>query len=112
MCTGESEIPGSGEHLDLSVMVVRLTASPGVCLSCEEEKIRAMLQRSRQISYTAARRAIGPAVLDAWALSFESVVALTGRGLQLKGTPMSPSIAAVMTYCPASTSSMSAFVTS
>ena len=58
----------------------------GTCLSCEDEKIRGMLARARQISYASARRAISPAVLDAWAASFESV---TGppywRGLQLKG---------------------------
>ena len=59
----------------------------GVCLTCEEEKIREMLRRSRQISYVAARRAIGPAVLDAWASSFESVSGPDLRGLQLKGNP-------------------------
>jgi hypothetical protein len=59
----------------------------GICLSCEEEKIRRMLQRSRQISYAAARRSIGPAVLDAWASSFESMVGPYWRGLQLKENP-------------------------
>ena len=57
----------------------------GVCLACEEEKIREMLQRSRQISYVAARRAIGPAVLDAWAAAVENTFGPYWRGLQLKG---------------------------
>lgn len=41
----------------------------GSCLACAEEKVRAMLRQSRPITYSAARRAIGPAVLDAWASS-------------------------------------------
>jgi hypothetical protein len=44
-----------------------------------------MLQRARPISYASARRAIGPAVLDDWASSFESVTGPYWRGLQLKG---------------------------
>jgi hypothetical protein len=59
----------------------------GVCRSCEDEKIRGMLVRAREISYASARRAISPAVLDDWASSFESVTGPYWRGLQLKGNP-------------------------
>lgn len=59
----------------------------GICLWCEEEKIRGMLGQARQISYVAARQSVGPAVLDAWASSLESVVGPYWRGLQLKGNP-------------------------
>jgi hypothetical protein len=57
----------------------------GVCLACEEEKIRAMLARAQPISYSAARRSIGLAVLDAWGATVESVTGPYWRGLQLKG---------------------------
>ena len=41
----------------------------GPCLMCAREKVRAMLRQSRPITFNVARRAIGPAVLDAWASS-------------------------------------------
>jgi hypothetical protein len=56
----------------------------GSCLTCTEEKVRAMINRSRQITYATARRAIGPAVLDAWALSVQCAAAPGRRELQLK----------------------------
>jgi hypothetical protein len=56
----------------------------GVCLTCEEEKIRGMLARARPISYSAARRSIGPAVLDTWATTVESTFGAYWRGLQVK----------------------------
>jgi len=56
----------------------------GVCLTCEEEKIRGMLAWARPIFYSAARRSIGPAVLDAWAETVESTFGPYWRGLQLK----------------------------
>jgi hypothetical protein len=59
----------------------------GVCLTCEEENIRAMLRRSRPISYASARRSIGPAIMDAWVSFLESVVGPYRRGLELKGNP-------------------------
>jgi len=59
----------------------------GSCLTSEKDKVRAMLQRSRPISYASARRSIGPAVMDAWASSLQSVVAPYRRGLELKGNP-------------------------
>ena len=59
----------------------------GVCLACEDEKVRGMLQRARPISYASARRAISQAVPDDWASSFESVTGPYWRRLQLKGNP-------------------------
>ena len=55
----------------------------GVCLACEDEKVRGMLARA--ISYASARRAIGPEALDSWAANFESVSGPYWRGPQLKG---------------------------
>src|SRR5437879_1348036 len=54
----------------------------GCCLMCEDEKIRGMLRRARPITYTIARRAIGPAVLDAWASSMGLTTGSGGRQLK------------------------------
>jgi hypothetical protein len=59
----------------------------GICLKCEEEKIRAMLGQARQISYEAERRAISPSVLDKWALSVDCALNADPQRLQLKGNP-------------------------
>lgn len=56
----------------------------GACLTCDQEKIRGMVARARPISYSAARRSIGPVVLDAWAATVESTFGPYWRGLQLK----------------------------
>ena len=56
----------------------------GSCLMCAEEKVRTMLRQSRPITYSAARRAIGPAVLDAWASSMGYSTGSESRDSQLK----------------------------
>jgi hypothetical protein len=56
----------------------------GSCLTCTEEKVRAMINRSRQIPYATAQRAIGAAVLDAWSLSVDCVGCPGRQKLQLK----------------------------
>jgi hypothetical protein len=43
-----------------------------------------MLRRSRPIAYRAARRAIGPAVLDAWALSVNDATGAPDQRLDLR----------------------------
>lgn len=56
----------------------------GFCLMCAEEKVRAMIRRSRQITLDTARRAISPAVFDAWALSMDCATGTGGRERHLK----------------------------
>jgi hypothetical protein len=51
----------------------------GSCLMCSEEKVRVMLLRSRPIAFRAGRRAIGEAVLRAWALSVNHTADISGR---------------------------------
>ena len=56
----------------------------GSCLMCAEEKVQAMLRLSRPITYSAAHRAIGPAVLDGWASSMGYGAGLESRDSRLK----------------------------
>jgi len=56
----------------------------GSCLMCTKEKVRAMTGRSRQITYNSARRAISPAVMDAWAASMDCVAGHGRLRTQLK----------------------------
>jgi hypothetical protein len=56
----------------------------GSCLTCEEEKVRAMIRQSREITYSNARRAIGPAVLDAWASSMGYIAGPESRHSPLR----------------------------
>jgi hypothetical protein len=46
-----------------------------------------MISQSREITYAVARRAIGPAVLDAWASSMGYVTSPDLRNSPLKGDP-------------------------
>jgi hypothetical protein len=59
----------------------------GSCLMCEEERVREMLRRARPITYSAARRAIGPDVLEAWASSVHNADVRPNEVLDLRNAP-------------------------